>query len=101
MDKIFINCKYREEIIVPLLAISPNWEYFNTPNSHKFGIKALMKDGVVAKVRGSETKTIFEFEEDIKRLYKVEPYEWLKKWYSACDGMLSNLYLCHIYLNKE
>lgn len=101
MDKIFINCKYREEIVVPLLAISPNWDYLNTPDPQKVGIKALMKDGVVAKVRWSETKTIFEFEEDIKRLYKVEPYEWLKKWYNACDGMLSNLYLCHIYLNKE
>lgn len=101
MDKIFINCKYRDEIIVPIVAISPSMEFFFTPESKLFGVKALMKDGIVAKIRGCEMKTIFEFEGLIRELYSVEPYEWLKKWYNACDGMLSNLYLCHIYLNKE
>ena len=101
MEKILINSKFREEIIVPLLAISPNFEYLMLPDPQKRGIKALMKDGVVAKIVSSETKTIFEFEDDIKRIYKVEPYVWLKKWYNACDGMITNLYLCDIYLKKH
>lgn len=101
MDKIFINCKYRDEIIVPLVCISPNVELLCVPDKGKVGILCLMKDGILAKIRGFEMKTIFEFEEDIKRLYKVEPYEWLKKWYNACEGMLSNLYLCHIYLTQH
>lgn len=98
---IFINCKYRNEIVVPLVCVSPNHEYLMTPDKDKVGILALMKDGVVSKVTFSETKTIFEFEALIKELYKVEPYEWLKRWYNACDGQLSNLYLCHIHLTKE
>ena len=101
MDKIYINCKYRSEIIVRLVCVSPNFELLCVPDKDKKGILCLMKDGILAKIRGFEMKTIFEFEEDIKRLDNVGPYEWLKKWYNACEGMLSNLYLCHIYLNKE
>ena len=72
MEKIFVNCKYRDEIIVPLVCVSPNFELLSIPDKHKVGILCLMKDGILAKIRGFEMKTIFEFEEDIKRLYKVE-----------------------------
>lgn len=99
-DKIYINCKYREEIVVPLVCISPNWEFLTSSDKDKIGVLALMKDGILGKVTFSETKTIFELEDTIKALYKVEPYEWLKRWYNACDGQLSNLYLCHIHLTK-
>ena len=101
MDKIYINCKYRDAIIVPLVSISPNMELFFISDKDKIGVLCNMKDGVLAKIRGFEIKTIFEFEESIKRLYKIEPYEWLKKWYNASEGMLSNLYLCHIYLTQH
>ena len=100
MDKIFINCKYRDEIVVPLVCISPNWEYLCTPDGDKIGVRALMKDGIVAKVESSETKAIFQLENTIRGVYKVEPYEWLKRWFDACEGQLSSLYLCHIHLTK-
>lgn len=100
MDKIFINCKYREEIVVPLVCISPNWDFMCLQDKDKIGLPALMKDGIMAKITFSETKTIFDLEDTIKTLYKVEPYDWLKRWYNACDGQLSNLYVCHIYLTK-
>ena len=100
-NKIYINCRYRDEIIVPLVCVSPNIELFFISDKDKIGILCNMKDGVLAKIRGFEIKTIFELEESIKRLYKIEPYEWLKKWYNASEGMLSNLYLCHIYLTQD
>lgn len=101
MQKIFINCRYRDEIVVPLVCISPNMELFSIPDKEKIGVLCLMKDGTLAKIRGFEMKTIFEFEGLIRELYKVEPYEWLKRWYNACERQLSNLYVCHIYLTKE
>ena len=100
MNKIYINCKYRDEIVVPLVCVSPSMELFFIPDKEKIGVLCLMKEGTLAKIRGFEIKSIFEFEGLIRELYKVEPYEWLKKWYNACDGQLSNLYLCHIHLTK-
>lgn len=101
MDSIYINCRYRDEIVVPLVCISPNWDFMCLTDKDKIGLPALMKDGVVAKITFFEMKTIFEFETLIKELYKVDAYEWLKKWYNACKGQLSNLYICHIHLTKE
>ena len=101
MEKIFINCKYRDEIIVPLVCVSPNMELFSIPDKDKVGILCLMKDGVLAEVTECETKTVFEFEEIIREIYHVEPYDFLKKWYDASGGMVSNLYLCDIHLKKH
>lgn len=99
--KIFINCKFRTEILVPLWGISPNVEFLSIPDREKREVLALMKDGVLAEVTGFENKTIFEFEDKIKELYKTEPYEWLRKWYQASDGLLSSIEVCHIYLKKH
>ena len=101
MDKIFVNCKYRDEIIVPLVCVSPNWEFLSLPDKDRVGILCLMKDGILAEVTWCETKTIFEFEEIIREIYHVEPYEFLKKWYDVSGGMVSNLYLCDIHLKKH
>ena len=46
MEKIYINCKYRDEIIVPLVCISPNIELFSISDKDKVGIVCLMKDGI-------------------------------------------------------
>lgn len=99
--KIYINCKYRDRIVVPYWAISPNWDWHITPDNKKKGTLCLMKDGILAEVVMCETKTVFEFEDVIREIYKTEPYEFLKKWYQASKGMISKLYLCHIYLKKH
>ena len=101
MEKIYINCRYRDEIVVPLVCISPNMELFSTLDKEKNGILCLMKDGTLAKIRGFEIKTVFELEGLIRELYRVEPYEWLKRWYNACEGQLSSICLCHINLEKK
>lgn len=100
-NKIYVNCKYRDRIIVPYWAISPNWDWHVTPDNKKIGFLCLMKDGILAEVTECETKTIFEFESIIKEIYRVEPYDFLKKWYEASGGMVSNLYLCDIHLKKH
>lgn len=100
-NKIYINCKYRDRIIVPYWAISPNWDWHVMPDNKKRGILCLMKDGILAEVVTCETKTVFELESEIRENYKVEPYEFLKKWYEASGKMVSNLYLCDIHLKKH
>ena len=102
MNKTYINCKYRDEIIVPLIGISPNvYEWSLISDKDKVGTLCLMKDGILAEVKGCETKTVFEFEEDIKRLYNVEPYEFMKRWYNASEKQMSCITLCHIYLSQH
>lgn len=99
-NKFYINCKYRDEIIIPIIAISPNWEWHCMKDNEKKDSLCLMKDGILAKVRMCETKTIFEFEKEIEEQYQVSPYEFLKRWYKATEMQLSSITMYHIWLKK-
>ena len=100
MEKTYINCKYRERVIIPTLGLSPNTEFFFLNDKEKQGKELLTKDGIVAKVRSCTTKTAFDLEEEIKELYKVSTWEYLSKWNKVCDGLLSSLWLWDMYLEK-
>ena len=76
-EKFYINCKFRDECIVPLLAIRPNYELWETPEQLRFGLKIHTNDGVVAKITSCKVMDIFSLEEDIKRLYNVDPWKYL------------------------
>lgn len=101
MEKYYINCRFREECIVPLLAVRPNYELWETPQQKRFGLKLQTNDGIVAKITSCEVKDIFSLEEDIKRLYNVDPWKYLNMWNKACEGQLNSLTLFHIHLTKE
>lgn len=98
--KFYINCKFRDECIVPLLAVSPNYELLTTPEQLRFGAKMLTNDGIIAKIASCEVRDIFSLEDDIKRLYNVDCWKYLSMWNKACDGQLNSLTLFHIHLTK-
>ena len=100
MSEMFINCKFRNECIVPLNAVRPNYELWTTPELYRRGISIETNDGVKAKISSCEVKDIFSLEEDIKRLYNVDPWKYITMWNKALEGQLNSLTLFHIYLTK-
>lgn len=100
MDKIFANCKYRDRIIIPLLGLSPNYDFSLLSDKEKQGVKINMKDGIIAKVRQCNTRSIFDLEQDIQELYNVSAWEYLCRWNNACEKQIASIYLWDIYLEK-
>lgn len=101
MEKMYINCKFRNECIVPLLAVNPNFELWMTPEPQRRGLSIETNDRVKAKICACEVRDIFSLEEDIKRLYNIDPWKYLSMWNKACEGQLNSLTLFHIHLIKE
>ena len=100
MEKMYINCKFRDECIVPLLAVRNNYDLITTPQQKRHGLLIQTNDGVDAKIVSCEVRDIFSLEGDIKRLYNVDAWKYLTMWNKACDGQLNSLTLFHIYLKK-
>lgn len=77
--------RYREEVVVPYVAIRNNCQFFSD-NSDKFVITA---DGIRCLVSDCEYKHIFELEEKIKTDYKMDTMSFLKRWYDMDKNMQS------------
>lgn len=88
--------RFQEEVIVPLLAIQNNCSFVMTQGERYL----LFADKITAKVVSWEDKNIVEFEEDIKRLYSLDAWSFLKKWYGVYPQMTSLDFL-HIKVGKE
>ena len=101
MEDIHVNHKYRDEIIVPFLGLTPNFDFSILSDNDKKGILIRTRDGQRARIKRCVTRQIFDLEMDIRRIYEVSAWEYLCKWNEACDGMLTNLCLWHITLEKE
>lgn len=74
---------FKDEVFVPLLAISPNVEFFFDTK------KRLMvtSDNIQASVVTWESIHILseEARELVKRLYDTDVYSFMKKWHAALD----------------
>lgn len=88
--------RFQEEVIVPLLAIQNNCSFVMTQGERYL----LFADKITAKVVSWEDKNIVLFEEDIKRLYNLDAWSFLKKWYRVYPQMTSLDFL-HIKVGKE
>lgn len=88
--------RFQEEIIVPLLAVQNNWGFVTTQGERYL----YFADRITAKVVSWEDKNIVLLEEDIKRLYKLDAWYFLKKWYGVYPQMTSLDFL-HIKVGKE
>lgn len=88
--------RFQEEIIVPLLALQNNWGFVTTQAERYL----YFADRITAKVVSWEDKNIVDFEEDIKRLYNLDAWSFLKKWYRVYPQMTSLDFL-HIKVGKE
>lgn len=88
--------RFQEEVIVPLLAVKNNCS-FVTSQGDKY---LCFADNITAKVTYWKDKNIVTLEEDIKRLYNLGAWTFLKKWYGVYPQMTSLDFL-HIKVGKE
>lgn len=74
---------FKDEIFVPLLAISPNVEFLFDKKKRL----VVTSDNIQNMVVRFERMHILsdEAQELVKRLYNVDVYSFMKKWYSALD----------------
>lgn len=96
--KYFVKHNSKEKIIVPIVALSDNYDFFISKEEKYI----VFNDKVEGKVLNWETKHICELEEEIKELYKCDVWSYLKKWYKYCKDMDSMHLLCmEIELDKD
>lgn len=88
--------RFQEEVIVPLLAIQNNCGFVLSKGDKYL----LFADNITAKVFEWDSKSIVSLEEDIKRLYNLDAWYFLKKWYGVYPQMTSLDFL-HIKVGKE
>lgn len=87
--KHFIKHNFREEVIVPISSVTENIEFLLCKGSKTI----ITKDNIVCELVESESKNIVEFEDDIKRLYEMDAWSFLKRWYYSYKDMDSLLFV--------
>lgn len=91
-----VNHRYKETIIIPYVAISSNVSFLVSKGT-KFIITA---DDIRCKVQSYEEKHICELEEDIQKIYGIDTWSFIKRWYKA-DKNMQSMYFIKIKLIKE
>lgn len=92
-----LSHSFKDEVIIPTLAITNTYDFFVFNNAVKH-IKTA--DGVICLVEGFEEKHICELEDDIKRLYNMDAWSFIRKWYKF-DSMVTNMVFVKIWLKKD
>ena len=84
-----INHRYKEEIIVPLVAVTNNIKFlFDKEERH-----VMLGDGNVKKVISCEEVHICALESDINRMYGITPWDFVRRWYKIYPRMDSMFFL--------
>lgn len=88
---------FKEEIIVPTVALTNTFDFFMYGSAKK-NIK--LADGTLCIAEGYEEKHICDLEEDIKRLYNMDAWSFVKKWHKH-DSLMTNMMFVKIWLKKN
>jgi hypothetical protein len=84
-----INHRYKDEVIVPLIGVTDNVSWIMSK-----GQKIITcADGTQAKVNEWETKHICILEDDIKRIYGIDTWSFIKRWYASEKRMDSMTFI--------
>lgn len=92
----FVNHRFREEMILPYVGISPNIAFLMACGERY----VTTSDGIHCKVVECVEKHICELEDKISTLYGIEPYDFIKRWYKTCKAMDSMTFV-NIKLKKD
>ena len=96
----YINHKYSDTVLIPLLGLTPNWSWFTLSHQEKLATRVITRDNVKARVVEYEERPIIEFESLIQEKYKVSPWDFLKKWVER-EPMISSIVFLKLTLTKE
>lgn len=88
--------RFAEEVIVPYCALTNNTELRKDCLA-----KVTCADEVTATVLNFEEKHICDLEEDVNRIYKVSPWDFIKKWHSTKVLSPRSMMFLKIKLSKK
>lgn len=91
-----VRHRYKDEIVIPYVAIEHNMTFF----SNKGERHIIFTDGTKGKVITSKEVHICEAEEDIKRIYGIDVWTFIRKWYLADKGM-DSMHFIYMKIEKE
>ena len=91
-----ISHSMQNEIIIPTVAITNTFDFFMYDKAKK---NVKMADGTKCMVLRYEEKHICELEDDIKRLYNIDAWSFIKKWHKF-SNIMTNMMMVKIYLKE-
>ena len=96
----YINHKFSDIVLIPLLGITPNFPWLALSHKEKLDTRVVTRDNIKAKVIDYEERPIVEFESLIQERYKVHAWDFLKKWVER-EPMISSIVFLKLTLTKE
>lgn len=84
-----INHRYKDEVIIPFVGVSSNVDFVMS-NGDK---RIICADGVEAKVVEWKDCHICTLEEDIKRIYGIDAWAFVKRWWQTEKRMDSMTFI--------
>lgn len=81
----YVNHRYREKIIVPLIAIENNVSFLCDDNDEDKNIQT--SDNVICGINEIKVSNILDLENEISTIYKMGAYEYLKIWRGAYNNL--------------
>lgn len=94
--KHYVKHKFRDEIIVPLVAVTANFSFI-TGKGQK---EVITTDNVCCKVVDFKYTHICDLQEKIKELYNIEAWNFIMRWYKS-EPMMDSMHFLVIKLNKK
>lgn len=85
-----VKHRYREEIIVPVAALSNNIDFIMDSEAEK---RVLTADNVKCRVKKYKFIHVCELENEIKRLYNKGAWDFIKMWYKVVPNIYSMEFL--------
>ena len=95
--KYAIQHTYKSEVIIPVAELYHNLEFLTTKEDVKL---VRTSDGFTCKVKRYEHIHICKLEDDIKRLYNMDTWSYIKKWYSVMP-YIDSMYFLRMDLEKD
>lgn len=92
-----VNHRYRDEIIVPIVAIHKFVDFITTPLRHQ---NIITTDNIKCSVSKIYTENLCALEEKVLSLYRISAWDFLKKWHSVYPENLYSLEFVVIKLDK-
>lgn len=92
--KYIIRHTFKPTIIVPHFALRNNGKSSLDFMLNEGERVVVTSDGVECRALNVEEKHLCELESDIKSIYGMDTWNWLKRWYNIDSG------LCHLCMVK-
>lgn len=92
-----VNHRYREEMIVPVVAIHKFVDFITTPLRDQ---NIVTTDGEKCRVFKIYTENLCALEEKVLSLYRISTWDFLKKWHSVYPDNLYSLEFVVMELGK-